>query len=93
MPRITITLTEEEYGDLERLALAERRSVRDMAAYLVTRPRPAVTFLPAPYTQPVPMPSVWPPNVICGPSDGTSDVKGPNNSYVLWNGGTSGRFQ
>jgi hypothetical protein len=35
--RLTITLTDEEYGDLERLALQERRSEREMAAYLIVK--------------------------------------------------------
>ena len=38
MKRITIVLTDKEYGDLERLALQERRTPREMAAYFVTRP-------------------------------------------------------
>lgn len=37
MKRITITLTDAEYDALEYTAQQERRSVRDMAAYLVTK--------------------------------------------------------
>lgn len=51
MKRITLTLTDEEYAALEQQAQAERRSVRGMAAYLVTKPqgwtvRPDWTWYP-----------------------------------------------
>lgn len=42
MRRITITLTDEEYADLERRAEQERRTPREMAAYLVSRPQPLI---------------------------------------------------
>lgn len=38
MRRITLTLTDEEYAVLEQRAAQERRTPREMAAYLVTRP-------------------------------------------------------
>ena len=39
MKRLTIVLTDEEYGDLERRALEDRRTVRQMAERLVTMPQ------------------------------------------------------
>jgi len=36
--RIMITLTDEEFALLEQKAAQERRTPREMAAYLVTRP-------------------------------------------------------
>lgn len=36
--RITLILTDDEYAFLEQRAQQERRTVREMAAYLVTRP-------------------------------------------------------
>lgn len=38
MRTITIRLTDEEYGELERRALEDRRTVRQMAERLVTMP-------------------------------------------------------
>lgn len=38
MKRLTIVLTDEKYGDLERRALEDRRTVRQMAERLVTMP-------------------------------------------------------
>lgn len=55
MKRITLTLTDEEYAELERRAAQERRTPREMAAYLVTRP-PVLTI---PYTPPTTYPQQW----------------------------------
>ena len=58
MRTITIRLTDEEYGELERRALEDRRTVRQMAERLVTMPPPVIvadrTWRPqtAPYTTP-----------------------------------------
>lgn len=49
--RLTIVLSDEEYGDLERRALADRRTVRQMAEKLVTQPQGNVlTIATRPYT-------------------------------------------
>lgn len=55
MRRITLSLTDEEYAELERRAAQERRTPREMAAYLVTRP-PVLTI---PYPQPTTYPLQW----------------------------------
>ena len=58
MRTITIRLTDEEYGELERRALEDRRTVRQMAERLVTMPPPVIvadrTWRPqtVPYTTP-----------------------------------------
>ncbi len=59
MKRLTIVLTDEEYGDLERRALEDRRTVRQMAERLVTHQEPVTiradwTWRPqtVPYTTP-----------------------------------------
>jgi hypothetical protein len=59
MRTITIRLTDEEYGELERRALEDRRTVRQMAERLVTMPpQPVIvadwTWRPqtVPYTTP-----------------------------------------
>lgn len=59
MRTITIRLTDEEYGDLERRALEDRRTVRQMAERLVTMPQQQAigadwTWRPqtVPYTSP-----------------------------------------
>lgn len=40
MKRITLSLTDEEHAELERRAAQERRTPREMAAYLVTKSQP-----------------------------------------------------
>lgn len=50
MKRITITLTDAEYAALMQHATDERRSVRDMAAYLVAKHTPALPIPPATFT-------------------------------------------
>lgn len=55
MRRIVLTLTDEEYANLEQRAQADRRSVRDMAARLVTQPdliRADWTWRPQPWVNP-----------------------------------------
>lgn len=42
MKRLTLTLSDEEFAALERHAADERRTVRDMAAYLVAKHTPAL---------------------------------------------------
>lgn len=46
MRRITITLTDEEYAALERQAEQDRRTPREMAAYLVTHSQKSPTIWP-----------------------------------------------
>lgn len=62
--RITITLTDDEYAYLEQRASADRRSVRDMAARLVTQPGITIgadwTYRPPVY------PQLWPPAITSG---------------------------
>ena len=41
MKRITLSLTDDEYLNLEHYATVERRSVREMCAYLVVKNTPA----------------------------------------------------
>ncbi len=65
MKRITISLTDEEYADLEQRAQQERRTPREMAAYLVTHPQgwtytPDWTYRPFPNT----LPYLTPPYII-----------------------------
>lgn len=85
MRRIVLTLTDDEYANLEARAQADRRTVRDMAARLVTLPDPAqmATITTQPFTL-TPWNPIWPPNVWCG---GTGDVPLPPNSYTIFNGG------
>ena len=78
MKRITITLTDEEYSLLETQAQTQRRSVREMAGFLVARPQPILTFQPAPIISP-PWNPIWPPNVWSG------DLTTRPNGYTVWN--------
>lgn len=55
MRRIVLTLTDEEYDLLEQKAQQERRTPREMAAYLVTRPQSILM----PYTPPTTYPQQW----------------------------------
>lgn len=54
--RLTITLTDEEYAYLEQRAQADRRTVRDMAARLVTAPQLTADWTYRPPTYP----QLWP---------------------------------
>lgn len=57
MRKLTIRLDNDEYAALEERARQERRTVRDLAAYLVTRPPslwdvPVTPWMPAPANPP-----------------------------------------
>jgi hypothetical protein len=84
--RLTITLSDEEYAALEAEAAQERRSPREMAAYLVTR-KPLLRQV-SPYT-PIITPYVapatpyWPWTVTSG---GTTDHSNAQNELTIWNG-------
>lgn len=55
--RITITLTDEEYAILEQRAAQDRRSPREMAAYLMTRQPSWTDYIrPVPYVAPIQQP-------------------------------------
>lgn len=62
MRRIVLTLTDDEYAMLEASAEADRRTVREMAAWLVTRPQFQAdwTYRPQPNV-PLPQPQPFPP--------------------------------
>ena len=59
MRRITLSLTDEEYAELERRAAQERRTPREMAAFLVTKSQPW-PFTPDWTHRPIPYPSIAP---------------------------------
>lgn len=80
--RLTITLTDEEYAYLEQRAAADRRSVRDMAARLVTQTGVIVTP-DWTYRSPV-YPSLWPPAVTSGTIRGVDTTTTPNG-FTIWN--------
>lgn len=85
MRRITITLTDEEYVDLEARAQAERRSPAQQAAYLVTRPPLMLQQTTPMITRP--WNPIWPPNVWCGttttpPQNGTILGNNPNSLTI-----------
>ncbi len=67
MRTITIRLTDEEYGELERRAIEDRRSVRQMAERLVTKPEPSLGIGGADWT--------WRPQTVPYTSPTICDVK------------------
>jgi hypothetical protein len=67
--QLTIVLTDEEFSLLETQAQTQRRSVREMAGFLVTRPQQFQ--LQAFPIGPAPINPIWPPNVWCGTTDAT----------------------
>ncbi len=79
MKRITISLTDDELLDLEHHAANERRSVREMAAYLVVKNTPArptiggLTFV----QQGIPNVFTYP------PSGGTLNISGSSTTKVM----------
>lgn len=81
MHKITLRLTDTEYADLEARAETDRRTPKQMAEYLVTRPQPTVIMLPAaaPQIQPS-YPGIWPPNVWSGAIGGAPNL----NTYTTW---------
>lgn len=90
MKRITITLTDEEYAQLERDAEQERRTVREMAAYLVAKKplfRADWTWRPQP---------AWVPHTQIGSGTTTlvcqCGLSGPHNCTQYSLPGTSGHF-
>lgn len=79
--RLTIMLTDAEYEALEARAAAERRTPREMAAYLATRPAgltfiPDWTYRPQPWINPI-----YPFTVTSG---GTTDAA-VSKGTTLWN--------
>lgn len=80
MKRIVLTLTDEEYANLERRAQQERRTPREMAAWLVTRPE-TITI---PYSPPTTYPLMpWQNPVISGSTTGgCAGCFSPNGAFT-----------
>jgi hypothetical protein len=70
MKRIVLTLTDQEYAELERRAQQERRTPREMAAWLVTRPQEVTYQVDWTYRPPVYPQQWWQTPIISTPATG-----------------------